>query len=138
APLPDARRYVTRRRVQHYELDSERHVNNAVYLNWVEQAFWDACAAAGVPLPGEPIGDGRRLVVRRHELAYRQPAVAGDEIEIASRLHRIAPGRHTWLHEVRRATDDALLVRALAVHDCLDDHRRPAPFPEAYRRALAG
>ena len=41
------RRYHSRRRVQHYELDPARHVNNAIYLQWAEQAIFDACETAG-------------------------------------------------------------------------------------------
>jgi len=137
-PLADARRYITHRRAQLYETDLEQHVNNAVYLNWIEQALWDACAAAGVPHLIAPAGDGLRLVARRHELEYRRPAVAGDEIEITTWLHAIAPAHHTWLHELRRVADGALLVRAYATHACLDSQGNPAPLPDDCRRAITG
>jgi acyl-CoA thioester hydrolase len=48
-PIEGSHRYRSRRRVQFHELDAARHVNNAVYLAWTVQAYFDALRAAGYP-----------------------------------------------------------------------------------------
>src|SRR5436305_15210900 len=42
--------HTTTRRAQFYEADSAQHTNNAVYVDWVEEAVRDALRALGFPL----------------------------------------------------------------------------------------
>ena len=68
-----------------YELDSNRHVNNAVYLAYAEEV---------AVLHAEALGFGRAWtteqggawVVRKHEIVYHQPALYGDELELTTTL----------------------------------------------------
>jgi len=81
-----------RRRVTWQDIDPEGHVNNAVYLTYVEDCGFQAVAAHGWPVK-RMIEGGHAILTRRHEIEYLQPAVLDDELEIA-----------TWLSEVRRAS----------------------------------
>lgn len=135
-PTVEAHRYTSRRRVQHYELDPAQHVNNAIYLNWVEQAFFDASSAAGYP-PARLMQEfGLVFVVRRSEIDYQWPAVEGDEIEITSWVNTMARTHGTWIHEMRRATDQALLARVHSTGAFVDLSGRPIRLPEAYQLAV--
>jgi len=82
-------------RVRPSDLDPLDHVNNAVYLDWLEEALeaagW-AAAIAGLP--------------RTYRLEYLASAARGDEVTIA--LHGAADA---WSATVQRA-DGADLVRA--------------------------
>ncbi len=90
------------------DFDDLGHVNNAVYLRWVQEAagaHWQAIA------PADALID-LAWVVRRHEIDYRQPIVPGDTVGAATWVGA-AEGllfeRHT---EIFRLRDSAVLARA--------------------------
>lgn len=85
------------------------HVNNVIYLRWVQDvaaAHWSALASAE---------EQSRLywVVLRHEIDYKHPACLGDEIIAKTWVGaagRIRFERHT---ELLRAADRCLLAKAV-------------------------
>ncbi|GAC1615184.1 MAG: thioesterase family protein [Candidatus Dormibacteraceae bacterium] len=110
--LADPLQYTSRWRVRQYELDSNGHVNNAVYLNWAEEI-------AG--LHAEAAGYGRQWVterggawvVHKAEITWRRPALRGDEVSVTVRVESLKGARgirRTW---IRRAADSELLCEIL-------------------------
>jgi acyl-CoA thioester hydrolase len=93
------------------DIDAQGHVNNVVYLRWVQEAavaHWYALA---------PEADQEMLlwIVLRHEIDYKQPARLGDGIVARTWVgaaSRVRFERHT---EILRATDRALLAKALTI-----------------------
>lgn len=98
------------RRVQQHELDWMQHVNNTVYLNWIEQQAYDAWRAWGQ--------DPAALNLQRHSIEYRQAAVGDDTLRLVSDAASI-DGRIGWQHRIFR--DDALLIQARSLS-------APSPF----------
>ena len=90
-----------RRRVQRYEADGLQHVNNAVYVDWLEEALADAVAPH--------TSNARYLRVRRHDIEYIRAAVPGDEVDINVRLVGAGHCASAWELQIRRG--DELLVR---------------------------
>lgn len=96
-----------RLRVQDADLDERAHVNNVVYLRWVQDiatAHWRAIA------PAEALRDVA-WVARRHEVDYLNAAVLGDELVVRTwvgEAHGLTFERHT---EINRA-DGTTLARA--------------------------
>ena len=94
--------------VQPADIDRLGHVNNVVYLRWVQDvavAHWRAAATAAQQ--AEVL-----WVVLRHEIDYRHPARLGDGIIARTWVGtatRRAFERHT---EILRAGDRRLLARA--------------------------
>jgi acyl-CoA thioester hydrolase len=93
------------------EIDRMGHVGNIVYLRWVQElavAHWRSAAS--------PADQEKFLwVVVRHEIDYKRPAYAGDEIlgrTWVGAATRRAFQRHT---ELLRARDGKLLARALTI-----------------------
>src|SRR5213592_4385968 len=90
------------------DIDEQNHVNNTVYLRWVQDiatAHWRAIAS---PEAQEAIG----WVVLRHEIDYKTPATLGDEVVL-----RIWVGKATRLTferftNIRRNRDRQLLSQA--------------------------
>lgn len=91
-PLLGARSFETaclsRRTARAEEIDALGHVNNAVYVRWIQDAavgHWTAVAGPGAP---------REVlwVCSRHEIDYRDEVLEGDEVEI-----------RTWLGEAKGA-----------------------------------
>jgi YbgC/YbaW family acyl-CoA thioester hydrolase len=117
----DGRLYVYPHRVKGYELDNLRHVNNANYLNWLNQARLDilGCSATA------PV---------RYEIEYFVPAVGGDQVEVRSRVVAAGQTQLTWEHEVYRGQERS--VKASATVCLAGDDGLPAPLPTGLLEAL--
>src|SRR5581483_3199794 len=95
--------------VRQYELDSFGHVNNAVYLNYAEQAATDHADSLGL---GREwcTENGGTWVVRRHEITYHQPALYGDELEIITVADSFRGATGTRKTTISRVMDATLLA----------------------------
>ncbi len=69
-------------RVRFHECDPLGHVNNAVYLNYLEQAAIDHATAVGWSQAVLEREVGGVFVARRHEIDYLRPAMEGDRLEV--------------------------------------------------------
>lgn len=69
-------------RVRFGECDPLGHVNNAVYLTYLEQAAIDHAALGGWPETRLRDEIGAVFVARRHEIEYLRPATAGMVLEV--------------------------------------------------------
>ena len=100
--------FSVRWRVRSYELDTNGHVNNAVYLGYAEEV---------ATLHAESLGFGREWtiaqggawVVRKHEIVYHRPAVYGDELELTTTVTGMRGARGTRNTVIKR-TDGTLLA----------------------------
>ncbi len=101
--------YRHQRRVQNYEVDTAQHVNNAVYLHWIAQAYFEAIRTAGHPI--ESLRHEWLVVQGGHELEYFEPAFDNDQIEIVSWICEIGKVRGAWIHEIYNAASGKLLAR---------------------------
>ena len=129
--------HVYRLRVGAESIDAYRHVNNAVYLQWLDLAAWSHSTALGVPA-ALCLELDRGMVVHRAELDYLRAALEGDSIEIATWIvesdQRLRCSRR---FQVRRAVDGETLLRARLDYVCMNlstgrATRMPAPFAAAY------
>ena len=90
------------------DIDGLGHVNNLVYVRWIQEAaiaHWNLLAS---PQEQEEIA----WVVRRHEIDYRRSAVEGDRITLRTWVgvaSRTMFERHT---EIIRSRDGQLLAKA--------------------------
>lgn len=76
-------RYAAHFKVRHYEMDALGHVNNAVYLHYLEQAAFEHSAAAGFS-DTQTRALGGLWVVRKHEIEYLHPASSGDILRVVT------------------------------------------------------
>ena len=130
----NAYRYTSRRRVQFHELDTVQHVNHAVYLQWIEQAYLDALHRLGHP-PGQRLPDGETILRGGHEIQYFAAAIDNENIEIVSWLCETAPSGAAWTHEIYNADSRKLLaaqLRALALRQRASrTDASPSTFPRS-------
>jgi acyl-CoA thioester hydrolase len=75
------RSFTLRLTVQSAELDELGHVNNVVYLSWIEQVARAHAEAVGAGF-STMSALGVVAVVRKHSLHYHRSALLGDEVEI--------------------------------------------------------
>jgi acyl-CoA thioester hydrolase len=94
--------------VQSADIDEQNHVNNTVYLRWVQDvatAHWRALASTDAQ---SSIG----WVVLRHEIDYRMPGNLGDEIVLRTWVGQASRLKFERFTEVRRKVDKVLLAQA--------------------------
>lgn len=118
------------------DADELGHVNNAVYLGWIE-----ACCrkhALRVGLPTERLLEmGVVPVVRRHVVDYRRSARPGDELEVTTRITRVRGPLASRHNEVRRSGSGELLVEVATEWVWIDPASgRPKAPPEEVVRAF--
>jgi acyl-CoA thioester hydrolase len=90
------------------DIDEQNHVNNTVYLRWVQDiatAHWRAVAS---PKAQESIG----WVVLRHEIDYKGPATLGDEVVLSTWVGQATRLTFERFTEIRRNSDGQLLSQA--------------------------
>jgi acyl-CoA thioester hydrolase len=116
------------------DIDELGHVNNVIYLRWVQDvavAHWRSAAAAE---------DQENVfwVVLRHEIDYKQPARLGDEVIARTWVGaatRIRFERHT---ELLRAGDGTLLAKARTLWCPIDAQTgRPTPVSADLRERFS-
>ena len=122
--------------VQPEDIDAYGHVNNAVYLSWLDRVAWSHSASLGVPL--ERCRALRRgMAAQRIEIDYLRAAMRGDRIQAATWIVS-ADGRlrAERRFQVRRLPDAATLARARVDYVCISlDSGRAARMPELFARA---
>lgn len=128
--------FILRRHVTWQDIDPAQHVNNAAYLAYCEDAGVQVAAAYGWPM-SRMAAEGFGIIARRHHIEYREPALLGDELEIATWVSDVKRAMATRHYAIRRARDGALLarIRTLWVWVNLKTHlpmRVPAQFMAAF------
>jgi acyl-CoA thioester hydrolase len=103
------------------DIDHMGHVNNAVYLRWVQEAvvrYWEAVA------PAEAVAQ-HLWVALKHEISYRRPAFLNDGV-IAEVLAERVQGARTFFSTVIKRGEE-VLAEVSSSWCCLDAAtRRPA------------
>jgi acyl-CoA thioester hydrolase len=121
-------------RVEPADIDDLNHVNNIVYVHWVQdvaKAHWFAAA---------PAEDQAGLVwmVVRHEIDYLSPAVAGDELVLRTWIGAAAGLRFDRHTEILRAADRKVLAKARTVWVPVDPATgRPKRVPDRVRKMFS-
>jgi acyl-CoA thioester hydrolase len=90
------------------DIDEQKHVNNTVYLRWVQDvatAHWRARASSEAQAA---IG----WVVLRHEIDYQTPANLDDEIVLSTWVGKATRLTFERFTEIRRKSDRQLLSQA--------------------------
>jgi acyl-CoA thioester hydrolase len=122
--------------VRFRDCDPMGHVNNAVYLTYLEQArfaHWRAAWGFGFDqrppeLPG--------VILARAEIDYKRPARYGDRLEVAIGLERIGRTSFTYRYEVRDQAGQ-LVATATTVQVMYDySTGTPVRVPDEIRRKL--
>ena len=90
------------------DIDEQDHVNNTVYLRWVQEvatAHWRAVAGAEAR---ENIG----WVVLRHEIDYKAPACPNDNVVLRTWVGKATRLTFERFTEILRRSDGQLLSKA--------------------------
>ena len=119
--------------VRFRDVDAMGHVNNAVFLTYLEQA-----RIAFFEQQGLSVGlDDLNLVVARVEIDFRAPVRLGQEIEVAVRATRF--GTKSFDVEYELTVDGEIVAEAKSVLVAYDYGRgEPVAIPAEWREKLSG
>lgn len=103
------------------DIDFMGHVNNAIYLKWVQEAVighWRKLA------PAEAVAK-HLWVALKHEITYRKPAFLDDEVIASVVLEKVQGARAFYETVIKRGED--VLAEVKSSWCCLDaETMRPA------------
>ena len=90
------------------DIDGQNHVNNTVYLRWVQEvatAHWQA-------ITSREAQEGIGWVVLRHEIDYKTPACLGDDLILRTWVGKATRLTFERFTEILRSSDRQLLSSA--------------------------
>ena len=128
--------FVHRLEVRFRDCDPMGHVNNAVYLTYLEQtrfAHWRSAWGRGAPqLPEGMPG----VILARVELDYRRPARYGEVLEVRLRVAEI--GRTSFRYEYEIVDQAGRSVAAAKTVQVMYDYAagKPVAVPPEIRAVL--
>jgi acyl-CoA thioester hydrolase len=124
-------RYVRSQEVEFRDLDGLGHVNNAVYLSYLESAKVDYFRDVANADRLEDLG-----IVADVQIAYRSPAFFGETLAIGVRVARVGTKSLRFEFEVR-GPDGRLVAEASSAHVTFDyETRTPAAVPAEWRQRI--
>jgi acyl-CoA thioester hydrolase len=119
-------------RVRIYECDSYNHVNNAVYLHYLETARYEFLKDIGFDYK-EMISRGYGVYVARIEIDYKKPALADEEIQIESEPVKKGAVSGVIRQTIRRG--DEVIITANVTWVFVDAKGAPVKLPPEFDKA---
>jgi acyl-CoA thioester hydrolase len=120
--------YVHRETVRFRDVDALGHVNNAVFLTYLEEARIGFLVPKGAEASG--------MILARVEIDFRAPLRTGDELEIGVRPAGVGTKSFELEYQVRAG--DTVAAEAKTVLVSFDyETGRSVEVPQAWREALA-
>jgi acyl-CoA thioester hydrolase len=122
--------------VEDADIDAYGHVNNAVYLQWLDRAAWSHSTALGISID-DCTRLRRGMAALRIEIDYLRAALPRDRVEIATWIvESDRKLRVTRRFQLRHAEGGATLARATTQYVCLNlDSGRAARMPPQFAAA---
>jgi acyl-CoA thioester hydrolase len=115
------------------DIDHMGHVNNSVYLKWVQDAvvrFWETVA------PAEAVAQ-HLWVALQHQITYRRPAFINDLV-VADVIAESAAGARAMFTTIIKRGED-VLAEVQSTWCCIDAAtRRPARLARDIARLFVG
>ena len=115
------------------DTDAMGHINNAVYVTYLEvarQEYWRAFSGAQ---------DYRRVpfILAHVTIDFRSEALVNEALLLGIRCEWIGGKSFAFRYEIREKTSERLVVEATSVQVCYDyDAKRSIPMPGELKRTL--
>jgi acyl-CoA thioester hydrolase len=109
APPPPQGVFEVRRKVSWQEIDLAQHVNNAAYLNYIDDCGMQVIAAHHWPVQ-RMIREGFAIIIRKHQIHYASPAILDDELSITTWVSDIRRSMATRHYVIHRVGDNAFIA----------------------------
>lgn len=123
-------KFTAKHTVRSYELDAYNHVNNAVYLQYLEHGRMEFLKAIKFDYVGLT-ESGFSLFITRVDIRYRLPAKLFDELKIEVEPVKLGGFSGTFRQRVLNQHDE-LCAEADVTWCCTDTTGKPARIPAAF------
>lgn len=125
--------YTGTHRVVTEEIDEYEHVNNTIYLQWLDRIAWAHSAKLGMPIE-QCLTIRRGMAVRHTRVDYLEAALVGDDLLLGTWIvasdNRL---RCTRRFEILRVSDGKRVIEAEIDFFCLNlDTGKPTRYPPAF------
>jgi len=90
-------------------VDENGHVNNVMYVHWMQDVAVRHYESMGGTGPTQAVG--ATWVVRSHSIEYLRPAFAGERIRVQTWIANLRRVRSLRRYRFLRVSDETLLVR---------------------------
>ena len=116
-------------------IDTNGHVNNVVFVQWMQDAATRHFASAGC---AEAMRQANATwVVRSHSVEFLAPAFAGDRLQVSTWVVTFSRVRSLRRYEFARPSDARLLVRGETDWVLINATTgKPCAIPESIQRAF--
>ena len=120
-------------KVRFHEVDMLGVCNNAVYINYFEQARLEYVKQAGLVPDGGIFSDGRLFFMVRNEINYRGFSYFDDELDVYSRVSYIKNSSFVYDHLIVRKKTGEVIVDGKGVVVFVDPKsRKSTPLTEEF------
>ena len=116
--------------VRSYELDAYNHVNNAVYLNYLEYARLEYLRRIGFDYVGL-VEEGYMLYVTRIDIRYKHSARLYEKLKIEVSPLKLGKVSGTFRQIISNPQGD-ICAEAEASWACVDKTGKPSKLPDKY------
>jgi thioesterase-3 len=124
---------MTRIVIRGYHLDAYRHVNNARYLEFIEEARWQYLDKIN---PNELAKYDFSFIVVNININYRKSVTVGDTINISTEIEKIGNTSMTFSQKITEEGTDDLVCDASVTFVILDNKTQQPHKIEGTLKAL--
>ncbi|MEV6060401.1 acyl-CoA thioesterase [Nocardia asteroides] len=122
--------------VRGYELDTQGHLNHAVYHQYGEHARWELMRAAGIP-QDKFLASGIGAVVLESTIKYKRELRGGDEVTVTAECEWDGGKVFRFRHQIIKL-DGTVSAEITVVAGAMDlTERKLVPNPGEHFRSLA-
>ncbi|MDZ7289638.1 MAG: acyl-CoA thioesterase [candidate division KSB1 bacterium] len=121
--------------VRSYELDFAGIVNNAVYLNYLEEARLDLLRQCNFDFFAMT-KEGVLPVIAKATIEYKSPARGNDVLIVKGTIPKIGKTSLLMQYEIRSRNDDRLVAQAETLMVFVNEKGRPTAIPEKLIAAI--
>jgi acyl-CoA thioester hydrolase len=116
-------------------VDENGHVNNVVYIQWMQDSAINHARRSGCTQVVSSLG--ATWVVRTHHVEYLRPAFAGDTITLLTWVANFQKVRSLRKYKLIRASDKAVIAQAETDWVFVDAKTgKPRAIPDDVKRTL--
>lgn len=121
--------------IRYGDLDPQGHVNNAVYLTYLESARLGYYQQVGIYHPDSRILTG--MVVVHNEIDYLAPIRFGQAVRVGLLVERVGTKSITFTFQIETDPDGMPLARGKSVMVAYDNSTEQGiPIPEDWREKI--
>jgi len=127
--------FSTKIKVRSYDMDSFGHVNNAIYLNYLEAARCDYMNERGLSF--NDFEEWKRYpVVTEVNIQYKAPAKADDILNIKGRMGAWRRARFSIEYEIENETTGKRCATATMFFAFIDENSKLVSVPDAFKNSM--